>query len=268
MSDLSDLSTAPAKNLPVRAQQQHGEPEDRTILDVTISDMGGQRAIAHIDRALSRRETLYVCFANAHTLNVAAADDRFRAALKDFLLLNDGLGVDIASRIKFGKTFRENLNGTDFLPDFLNKTQHSLRIFLLGSTDDVAEKAALAIKSACPRHEIVGYRNAFFCGPQDIEMTCCDIRKSGADCVLVGMGNPLQELWIHEHARKTGAHVFFGVGALFDFQAGKVYRAPAWVRRVRCEWAFRLLQEPIRLARRYMIGNAVFLGRALVDAYR
>lgn len=103
-------------------------------------------------------------------------------------------------------------------------------------------------------------------GLQDIEQTCADIRAVRADCVLVAMGNPLQEIWIDEHGDKTGATLFFAVGALLDFQAGTVRRAPAWVRRLRCEWIFRLLQEPLRLAQRYLIGNFVFLGRVLADA--
>ena len=82
------------------------------------------------------------------------------------------------------------------------------------------------------------------------------------------MGNPLQELWIDEHGAVTGATLFFAVGALLDFQAGTVRRAPAWVRRLRCEWIFRLFQEPLRLAQRYLIGNFVFLGRVLTDVRR
>ena len=89
-----------------------------------------------------------------------------------------------------------------------------------------------------------------------------------ADCVLVGMGNPLQELWIDEHGHKTGASLFFAVGAFLDFEAGSVRRAPPWVRNLRCEWIYRLLQEPLRLAHRYLIGNFVFLRRILADAKR
>lgn len=240
----------------------------RSILGVTIRDLGRDQAISAIDGALSRGERANVCFANAQALNVACDNAHFRAALEGFLVLNDGLGTDIASRIKFGKPFTENLNGTDFVPEYLGRTEHSLRIYLVGTTDAVAARAAQALRRAYPRHTIVGYRNGFFLGPQDVEQTCCDIRAARADCVLVGMGNPLQELWIDEHGEKTGARLFFAVGALLDFQAGSVRRAPAWVRKLRCEWTYRLLQEPMRLAHRYLIGNFVFIGRILVDARR
>ena len=240
----------------------------RTILGVTIRDMSRGQAIAAIDEAFKRGERSSVCFANAQALNVACENVHFRGALQRFLVLNDGLGTDIASRIKFGKSFTENLNGTDFVPEYLKRTEHPLRIYLVGTSDAIAARAAQAFRRAYPRHTIVGYRNGFFLGPQDIEQTCCDIRAARADCVLVGMGNPLQELWIDEHGDKTGARLFFAVGALLDFQAGNVRRAPAWVRKLRCEWTYRLLQEPVRLAHRYLIGNFVFIGRILVDARR
>jgi len=239
---------------------------DRTILGVSVRDLDRDQAIAKIDRSLAERKSLNVCFANAQALNVACGNDRFRSALRRALVLNDGLGMDIASRIKFGRPFKDNLNGTDFVPAFLDRTQHELRIFLVGTTNAIVERAAEKFGRLYPRHTIVGWRNGFFLGPQDLEQTCCDIRAAGSNCVLVGMGNPLQELWIDEHGPKTGATLFLAVGALFDFQAGSVRRAPLWVRKLRCEWGFRLLQEPFRLAHRYLIGNFVFLVRILADA--
>jgi alpha-1,3-mannosyltransferase len=82
------------------------------------------------------------------------------------------------------------------------------------------------------------------------------------------MGNPLQELWIDRFGAKTRARLLFGVGALFDFEAGSVRRAPSWVRQLRCEWIYRLLQEPRRLVRRYVIGNLGFLFRVFAEARR
>jgi alpha-1,3-mannosyltransferase len=206
-----------------------------------------------------------VGFANAHSLNIASTNNAFRQALRGFLVLNDGLGLDIASRIKFGKPFVANLNGTDFVPDFLAKTRHRLRIYLIGTTDPVVAQAAQSFRVRYPWHSVVGWRNGFFTGPDDIEETCRSVRAAKADCVLIGMGNPLQELWIADHGAKTGARLLIGVGALFDFMAERVHRAPSWVQSLRCEWVYRLLQEPRRLVRRYLIGNVVFLSRAIAD---
>lgn len=241
---------------------------EREILGVTMRPLSRKQAVARIDGALVSGERLNVCFANAHSLTIANENERFRAALRHFLVLNDGLGVDIASRIKFGKAFAANLNGTDFVPDFLAMTRHRLRVYLVGTADAAIKIAAAKLAANYRRHKIVGWRNGFFTGPEDVEETCRKIRAAKADCVLVGMGNPLQELWIDEHGDKTGARLLFGVGALFDFKAESVRRAPAWMRNLRCEWVYRLLQEPRRLARRYLVDNFIFLSKVLADGQR
>jgi alpha-1,3-mannosyltransferase len=241
---------------------------EREIIGVRMRPMGRRCAVAEVDRSFAAGRQLKVSFANAHTLNLASANHRFRAALKNFLVLNDGLGVDIASRYKFGSPFTANLNGTDFMPHFLAHTRHRLRIFLVGTSDAAVTAAAQRLRGRYPRHTVVGQRNGFFTGPEDIEETCRGIRAARTDCVLVGMGNPLQELWIDEFGEKTGAKVLFAVGALFDFEAGNIRRAPAWIRSLRCEWVYRLLQEPRRLAHRYLVGNVLFLSKVLADGHR
>lgn len=256
--------------VPGRHHLDHENVIDRRkheILGVGIDCFTRDEAIAYIDRCLKSGHLLCVCFANAHTLNMASTTTQVREALRRFLVLNDGIGIDIASKLKYGIAFPDNLNGTDFVPAFLARTQHRLRLYLVGSTDAVAEQAANSFQHRFPRHRIIGWRNGFFRNPNEIHRTCRDIRAAQADCVLVGMGNPLQELWIANHAMETGARLLIGVGALFDFEAGRVVRAPRWVRNIRCEWAYRLLLEPNRLARRYLIGNVAFLSKAVVDSW-
>ena len=247
------------------AMRRSSFAQERTILGVAIKNLYQGEAIALIDKASAQGEAVNVAFANASSLNIAYRNDRFRSALGRFVVLNDGLGADIASRIKYGEPFRENLNGTDFVPDFLDRTNQRLRLFLVGTTDETVIRAAQKLHATYPQHTIVGWRNGFFEDERDIRQTCAEIRAAEADCVLVGMGNPQQELWIDEYADQTGARLFFAVGALLDFQAGRVPRAPAWVRRMRCEWIYRLSQEPVRLARRYLVGNFVFLSRVLLS---
>lgn len=241
---------------------------ERTIFGVQLRRLDRRQALASIDRAFAAGRPLKVSFANAHTLRLARRNEGFRKVLSDFMVLNDGIGVDIASLALFGNRFVDNLNGTDFVPEFLLRTRHALRIYLVGTSAEAVEKAAYEIRRRYPRHTIVGWRDGFFADDEDREATCDAIRQSGADCVLVGMGNPQQELWISEWGGKTGARLLIGVGALLDFQAGHVQRAPLWVRQLRCEWVYRLAQEPRRLAGRYLVGNAVFLFGVMIDALR
>jgi alpha-1,3-mannosyltransferase len=142
-----------------------------------------------------------------------------------------------------------------------------LRIFLVGAAADVVSEAAEALSRSYPRHAIVGHHHGFI-GALDDARICGLIRAARADVVLVAMGNPLQELWIERNAVASGAKLLIGVGALFDFLAGRVPRAPKWVRKVRCEWVYRLLCEPHRLWRRYLLGNVEFIASILGERTR
>lgn len=240
--------------------------ERRTLLGVDISALNRSEAVSRLDAALdSSDRPIRVAFANANLLNMASSDAGYRALLGSFTVLNDGVGVDIASRMKYGRAFEDNLNGTDFLPYFLEHARNDLRIYLIGSSNDVIYSAARSVAMHWRRHRVVGWRSGYFLRPQSAAAAVEAVRRSGADVVLVGMGNPLQERWIAEHGAATGAKVLIGVGALFDFMAGAVPRAPGWVRQARLEWAYRLACEPRRLARRYLIGVPAFLARALAD---
>jgi len=237
----------------------------RNILGVEVDVMTRDEIVAKLDDALDRGEPLPLAFANAHTLNLAAEKPGFRALLKRFVVLNDGFGIDIASKMKFGRKFPENLNGTDFVPHFLGATRYRLRIFLLGARPRVVKAAARQFAAAWPQHDIVGVRDGYFHSDQQILEVCRAINRSKADVVLVGLGNPLQEQWISRYGPSLEPKLQIAVGALFDFLAGNVRRAPTWIRRIRCEWMYRLAQEPRRLFSRYLIGNFVFLRRAASD---
>ena len=234
----------------------------RTILDVPVQVRTFDEAVDLIDAYYERGEQVAIAFANAHTLNVATESRDFRGALQDSLVFNDGIGVDIASRLLYGAPFPENLNGTDFGPNYLRATRHRYRVFLLGAKPGTAERAAQRLAALCPRHQVVGCHHGHF----DAGETCNivdRIRCTGADVVLVAMGNPKQELFIQNHLAATGCLLGMGVGALFDFLAGNVPRAMPWIQRWRLEWVYRLAQEPRRLAGRYFAGNPLFLTRIL-----
>ena len=193
-----------------------------------------------------------------------ASTRNFRGVLRKSLVFNDGIGVDIASAWIYGRRFPENLNGTDFTIEYLKQTHRTYNIYLLGARRRIVTQAAIRLAAKFRRHKIVGYYDGYF-KPSDTSRIIENIRRSGADLLLVGFGNPAQELWIAENLEKTGCRLGFGVGALFDFTSGAMPRAPEWVRRCRAEWVFRLSMEPGRLWRRYLVGNATFLYRLLSE---
>lgn len=233
----------------------------RTLLGVDFHAVPVERAIVLLDAHIRHRVPIKVAFANAHTLNTATVNPRYREVLGRFAVFNDGVGVDLASRLRFGERFPDNLNGTDFVPAYLEHSERNLRVFLLGARPHVVRHAFETARTRYPRHEWIGFRDGYFSFGEEAELLAT-LRQQRIDLLLVAMGNPLQELWIDRCAGASRATVCVGVGALFDFLSGEISRAPGWVRSLRLEWAYRLLLEPGRLWRRYLIGNATFLWNA------
>jgi len=203
-----------------------------------------------------------VNFMNAHCFNVMARDRQYATAVKsaDFLL-PDGIGVDLAAKMT-AQDLTANLNGTDFIPALLREAaKMGKSVYLFGGTPGTADKAANNLVHKIPGLRIAATRDGFSQAQNDAEIIA-DINASGADIVLVALGVPMQELWLHRNAPYIDADLTMGVGAALDFFAGNVTRAPAWVRKAKCEWVWRLALEPRRLAKRYLQGNVSFLARA------
>ena len=167
-----------------------------------------------------------------------------------------------------GKALEANLNGTDFVPELLQRAVPTGKsVYLLGGKPGTAQAAAEKLCMLIPGLRVVGMRDGYS-GLHRTDEVIDDINDSGADIVLVALGVPMQELWIDQNRRDLNAQVVLGVGALFDFLAGNVRRAPALVRKARLEWGWRLAMEPRRMAKRYLIGNATFLVRSALFAWR
>lgn len=237
------------------------ERERRTVFSVAIEVFRCAEAIEFLSGRLASRSPTRLAFANANLLNMAYGDAELNRLLKNFVILNDGAGVNLASRVLYGSPFPENLNGTDFCPAFLETCPVSLRIYLLGGTPSIISRAAEVVARRWPRHTVVGAHHGYFSAAEFVP-----IKKSIAgacpDIVLVAMGNGLQEK-IVEALVPSCAPCACGVGAWFDFLAGKVSRAPRLLRAGRVEWIYRLFLEPRRLWRRYLVGNPVFLWRVI-----
>ena len=217
------------------------------------------QAFARTDAALEgRTPALALAFCNAHTATLAFDDPTFQRALAGMLLLNDGVGVEIAAKILSGTGFPDNLNGTDFVPALLAANAIPQRIYWLGGKPGVAADAAHKMEQLCPQHIIAGICDGYFSAADEPAIVSA-IRDSHADILLVAMGNPQQEIFIANHRDALGCKLMIGVGALFDFLAERVTRAPQWVRDLRAEWLYRLSREPGRLLHRYSIELTEFL---------
>jgi N-acetylglucosaminyldiphosphoundecaprenol N-acetyl-beta-D-mannosaminyltransferase len=200
-----------------------------------------------------------VFFVNAHCFNVAQKNEAYRRALQQAdYVLNDGTGIRLASWFqRIG--LKENMNGTDLIPKILEySTRLQARIYLLGGRPGVALEASRNLSRYLPDINIVGARDGFF-SPEDNLKILQDITEKQVDILIVGMGVPRQEIWLSQHVEDLPTvRLAVAGGAILDFQAGRVKRAPTWMQKAGMEWFYRLSQEPRRLFMRYLYGNILF----------
>ena len=236
------------------------EAPRRDIVGVQVAALTRDQALALIARAFDRKRHLRLAYCNAHLANFAANDAALRAALSGFLILPDGIGVDVASQLLHGTHFPANLNGTDFFPTLFARSGRPMRVALLGGRPGVADRAVANLTKRYPAHRFSVVSHGYFTAEEE-PLLLEGLKAQRPDLLLVAMGNPLQERFIADKLGPQHGSVAAGVGALFDFFADEVPRAPELVRKARLEWIFRLWLEPRRLWRRYVLGNPAFLMR-------
>ncbi len=236
------------------------------FLGIRIDEMTPQEAIGAICAQIEAGQKQRVFFVNAHCVNTAFQDATYRQVLgQSEWVLADGSGVLWGAKL-LGLPIRHNLNGTDLVPQLCGvAAERGLSVFLLGGLPGVAEQAAARLQCLYPALRVVGIRHGFF-QPAEEPALLAEINAARPDLLIVAMGVPRQERWIAEHWAALDVGAALAVGALFDFLAQRFKRAPRWMRKLGIEWVFRFLQEPRRLAKRYFVGNVVFLGRVLVAA--
>jgi exopolysaccharide biosynthesis WecB/TagA/CpsF family protein len=230
----------------------------RSILDVDVVELDWPAALAFAASAADSERQSVFAFLNANNANLAMRDGAFRKVLQEAVVLPDGIGVDIASRAFYGKAFPANLNGTDFVPALLTYITTPKRVALIGAGPDVFERVTADFARHAPWHTFIPIADGFFDRRSSGEILG-RLAEARPDILLVAMGSPGQEIWVHENIEARHGRLVITVGALFDFVSGSVPRAPERLRALRLEWAYRLWVEPSRLWRRYILGNPVFL---------
>lgn len=231
------------------------------VLGLPLDNLARDRALERIEALVASGGSALVFFLNAHCVNLAVRDPAYRRALERAdLVLADGSGLALAGRL-LGRPIRENLNGTDLFPPLAARLAgRGRRVFLLGGRPGAAEGVAAWLAGNHPGLVVVGHAHGYF-DRQDQADLVRRIRAGRADVLLAALGTPRQELWLAANLAACGVPVGMGVGGLFDFYSGRLPRAPRALRRLGMEWAWRLLQEPRRLWRRYLPGNFLFLHR-------
>ncbi len=198
-----------------------------------------------------------------HLIKLQHSQEFFQAyTTADYRVCDSQILVYLSSFL--GTPVRERISGSDFLPAFCeyHRNNEEMKVFLLGGAEGVAKRAQQRLNQKVGREIIIASHSPSF-GFEKNEQECLElvdmINASGATVLAIGVGAPKQEIWIAKHKHlMPGIKIFLAVGAAIDFEAGSKQRAPEWVTEMGFEWLHRLMSEPKRLWKRYLVDDLPF----------
>lgn len=251
-----------AQTLLALAQSLYDRHAKLDIVDISFENRRVADMLEILKKDLDGGDGKTVAFINTHYLNTAYENpEQLRRLQKFDYVLPDGSGVSLACKI-MGYPYRDNLNGTDLMLNLCELSEkHGYKLFYFGGREGVAERAVANLKKRFPQMKVAGIRNGYFSKNEE-DGIIKQINESNADMLFVGFGAPLQEKWILENRPKLKAKLVFAIGGVVDVYSGDLSRNPI-LRKLGLEWLGRLVQDPVRLFPRYVIGNPLFVWRVI-----
>jgi N-acetylglucosaminyldiphosphoundecaprenol N-acetyl-beta-D-mannosaminyltransferase len=232
------------------------------LLGVRVSEVTVPSAVGIIDGWIRSRRKTYICVAPASTLVDCQKNDDYRNIVnRADMVTPDGMPVVWLGKAR-GSRVIERTYGPDLMLALVQAGQaKNYRHFFYGGHPQTLDLLEKELKKKFPEVNIVGkYSPAFTSYAQQESREVVDqINNAKADILWIGLGSPKQDFWTGLHRPLLEVPVMIAVGAAFDFISGEKPQAPLWMQKSGLEWVFRLLSEPRRLWRRYLIGNAEFL---------
>ena len=213
-----------------------------------------------------RSPTHFITFTGMHGVTEARRDPSLKAIHNAAdLVVPDGMPLVWLGR-RYGYPLRRRVYGPELMETFCRATGAHYRHFFYGGAPGVAERLAQNLQRRYGIDVAGTYAPPFRPLTEKEEQEVAELVEAAApDLLWVGLSTPKQERWMHDHRRRLRVPVMLGVGAAFDFHVGKVKQAPAWMRENGLEWLFRLIQEPKRLWRRYLVQGSAFVWNASLE---
>lgn len=236
------------------------------FMNTYIDNVTMEEAIVHIEKCIQTKTIGQVITPNVDQIVRMEWDDSFRKICEESeLLLVDGHPLMWIAKW-YGKPFKEKICGSDLVPILCERAaEKGYSVFFLGAAPGVAAQAAENMQKKIPTLKVAGT----YSPPMGFEKDKIELEKinqmlldSQADMLFVGMGVPKQDIFIYENMKKYKIPMSFSIGGTIDFIAGKQKRAPKWMNKIGLEWLYRLLQNPRRMFKRYMIDDMKILGLA------
>jgi len=246
----------------MRALREISFPPRHSVAGVLVSGATYASATASILQAALAQRSALVAATSVHGLSMAAVDESFGRQLNSFdMLTPDGQPVRWGLNLLHDLGLRERVYGPTLMLHVCEAAaREQLPVYLYGGRPDVLERLVKRLPLLVPGLRVAGFRSPPFRAltPDEDHAEVCAIRHSGAGIVFVGLGCPRQEQWAYWHRSQLPMPIVC-VGAAFDFHAGALRQAPAWMQASGLEWLFRLLVEPRRLWRRYAKHIPIFI---------
>lgn len=209
-----------------------------------------------------KQQKMLISTLNAHCYNLTQNDAYYQQALlHSDVIIPDGVGVTWAIKWLTGQRIQKIAGADLFFYEMERLQQNGGKCFFLGSSPDILQKIEMRIKREYPNVALMAYSPPYkeeFSKEDNLEMLHA-INVFKPDVLFVGMTAPKQEKWAHTHYKLLQVGHICCIGAVFDFYAGSIHRAPQWMIQLGLEWFYRLIREPRRMWRRYLIGNLVFI---------
>lgn len=238
------------------------------ILGVGVSAIGMREAIELSDRLISQNGHGYVCVTGVHGISEAQSDSEFRAILNSsFLTTPDGMPTVWVGRMQGYSSIRR-VYGPDYMMDLCAlSVPRGYKHFLYGGKPGVAERLAVTLTAAFPGIQVVGTYTPPFrpLSPAEEEALIAQLKETSPHILWVGLSTPKQERFMAQHMGRLPVNLMAGVGAAFDIHTGGITDAPGWMKTAGIQWLHRLIQEPKRLWKRYLINNPRFVWNAILQ---
>ncbi len=236
------------------------------IMGVDIAAINMEWLLRYLEKNINGLRGDYICVANVHTTVTAYEDEKYMTVQNGGIMaIPDGGPLSVIGR-KRGYTEMQRIAGPSLMGEIFQKSvEKGYRHYFYGSTKEVLDLLRQNLEKEYPGIEIVGMYSPPFrpLTEAENEEIVNQINVTEADYIWVGLGAPKQENWMAEHQGKING-LMVGVGAGFDYFAGKIKRAPEWMQKRSMEWLYRLWQDPKRLFRRYLHTNLKFVWNACI----